>query len=492
MVRLINFLAKDEIETALLASISSGKFNDAQEFLEHLIKNYYAELKFGMAATDIKNEWDQPLTLIDDKTEDMLKGIVREARILCTLASSKQGEDKKKEYIEIKNLSQADTYRENHAGLIYHWQNRILPIKFILTVLGAMIISKKTAMITLDQLQEAVISDTESFRKKIEGFFKYKSRDATKDDFIFDEKMWPSTLTGFPLLITQAPWEKPKAEERKPTQVHRSRKRFCEHFLGRYIDVKKRKTLVHDDKSIMGMAGACFEMGLLEGYKQTTSREIIILPTKLGLAFLCENNPMLNYIYDNKKLPARRFSKYEKTLFKHHILPRFKLEKEIIAELFKKKEIESTKELQKIFQEKQRKFLENLLQKELDTKIKFTYKQIKDEVMEKHTKSLIADYIHRGHAKKPLIIKELWVELEFRDKGIGKDDQKKITESFNDWVHYALVYQKSHVIVMVSRLTELGFCKKSNTKPTTYTFLADDWGDVDRYSAKFKGIESLV
>ena len=168
MVRLINFLAKDEIETALLASISSGKFNDAQEFLEHLIKNYYAELKFGMAATDIKNEWDQPLTLIDDKTEDMLKGIVREARILCTLASSKQGEDKKKEYIEIKNLSQADTYRENHAGLIYHWQNRILPIKFILTVLGAMIISKKTAMITFDQLQEAVISDTESFRKKIE------------------------------------------------------------------------------------------------------------------------------------------------------------------------------------------------------------------------------------------------------------------------------------------------------------------------------------
>ena len=98
-----------------------------------------------------------------------------------------------------------------------------------------------------------------------------------------------------------------------------------------------------------------------------------------------------------------------------------------------------TKELQKIFQEKHRKFLEDLLQKELDTKIKFTYKQIKDEVMEKHTKSLIADNIHRGRAKKPLIIKELWVELEFRDKGIGKDDQKKITESLNDWVHYALV-----------------------------------------------------
>ena len=345
MVRLINFRAEDEIETALLASISSGKFNDAQEFLEHLIKNYYAELKFGMAATDIKNEWDQPLTLIDDKTEDVLKGIVREAH-----SHIDSEENKGKKYIEIKNLSQADTYRENHAGLIYHWQNRIFPIKFILTVLGAMIVTKKTAMITLDELQEAVISDTESFRKKIEGFFKYPSRDSTQDDFIFDKKMWRSTLTGFPLLITPAPWEKPKDEGRKPTQIHRSRKRFCEHFLGRYIDVKKRKTLVHDDKSIMGMAGACFEMGLLEGYKQTTSREIIILPTKLGLAFLCENNPMLNYIYDNKKLPARRFSKYEKALFKHHILPRFKLEKEIIAELFKKKEIESTKELQKIFQ----------------------------------------------------------------------------------------------------------------------------------------------
>ena len=477
MVRLINFRAEDEIETALLASISSGKFNDAQEFLEHLIKNYYAELKFGMAATDIKNEWDQPLTLIDDKTEDVLKGIVREAH------SHIDSEEKKgKKYIEIKNLSQADTYRENHAGLIYHWQNRILPIKFILTVLGAMIVTKKTAMITLDELQEAVISDTESFRKKIEGFFKYPSRDSTQDDFIFDKKMWRSTLTGFPLLITPAPWEKPKDEGRKPTQIHRSRKRFCEHFLGRYIDVKKRKTLVHDDKSIMGMAGACFEMGLLKGYKQTTSREIIILPTKLGLAFLCENNPMLNYIYDNKKLPARRFSKYEKVLFKHHILPRFKLEKEIIAELFKKKEIESTNELQRIFHEKQRKFLEELLVDELGVKkdtIKFTYtKPSEPSILE-------SDYIN-------LVEEKTTAKLEFTNKTVRADDQKKITESFNDWFHYALVYQKSHVIVMVSRLTELGFCKKSNTKPTIFTFLADDWADVDRHSARFKGIESLV
>ena len=99
-------------------------------------------------------------TEIDDKTEDVLKGIVREA-----YGHIDNEEDKGKKYIEIKNLSQADTYRENHAGLIYHWQNRILPIKFILTVLGAMIVTKKTAMITLDELQEAVISDTESFRK---------------------------------------------------------------------------------------------------------------------------------------------------------------------------------------------------------------------------------------------------------------------------------------------------------------------------------------
>ena len=191
---------------------------------------------------------------------------------------------------------------------------------------------------------------------------------------------------------------------------------------------------------------------------------------------------MLNYIYDNKKLPARRFSKYEKTLFKHHILPRFKLEKEIIAELFKKKEIKSTKELQKIFQEKQRKFLEKLLIDELDVKkdtIKFTYtKASGDSILESRHINLITE--------------KVVAKLEFRDKEIGKDDQKKITESFNDWVRYALVYQKSHVIVMVSRLTELGFCKKSNTKPTIFTFLADDWADVDRHSARFKGIESLV
>jgi len=48
MVRLINFRAEDEIETALLASISSGKFNDAQEFLEHLIKTSPVRIKCAL------------------------------------------------------------------------------------------------------------------------------------------------------------------------------------------------------------------------------------------------------------------------------------------------------------------------------------------------------------------------------------------------------------------------------------------------------------
>ena len=111
--------------------------------------------------------------------------------------------------------------------------------------------------------------------------------------------------------------------------------------------------------------------------------------------------------------------------------------------------------------------------------IKFTYTKPSEPLI------LESDYIN-------LVTENVTVKLEFTNKTVRADDQKKITESFNDWVHYALVYQKSHVIVMVSRLTELGFCKKSNTKPTIFTFLADDWADVDRHSARFKEIESLV
>ena len=113
--------------------------------------------------------------------------------------------------------------------------------------------------------------------------------------------------------------------------------------------------------------------------------------------------------------------------------------------------------------------------------IKFTYTKPSDD----RSRILENDYVN-------LVEEKTTAKLEFTNKTVRADDQKKITESFNDWVHYALVYQKSHVIVMVSRLTELGFCKKSNTKPTIFTFLADDWADVDRHSARFKEIESLV
>ena len=51
-VKLYKFIAKDEIEKILHDAVLSGQFNDEQEFIDHLIKNYNAESKFLLAGKE--------------------------------------------------------------------------------------------------------------------------------------------------------------------------------------------------------------------------------------------------------------------------------------------------------------------------------------------------------------------------------------------------------------------------------------------------------
>ena len=447
-MRLYKFVAKDEIEDALISAMSTGKFRDEQEFLDHLIKNYYIESRFyDLRAGDSDNDWEKPLTYVDAKTERRLKLMVEDAH-----RDTGEEADGRKRFYKIKSLSQDEIYQQHHnAGLIYYWQNRILPIKFVLAVLGALMVSKGNALVTLDELEKAVISDADGFVKKNSTSYAANTSD---EEIKFSEKKFKDILVGFPMSVTPLPWEK-KDMKHNSTQVLRSRRRFCEQFLGRYMKAKKR--------NVEGMAGACFEMGMLEAYEHTNKdgqTKTFIMLTKLGLELLCIENPILSSVYDNKSLPEIMFSEKERALFMDNILPRFELENDIVSGFFKLKSKltrreHETKYLLKIFKEKQRAFLEKLWKAEIfaETEIKaksFAYEKTK--------------------ASKDVEAKDVLVGIDFDRSGIPKKNRDAITETIDSYWQNAIAYQRIHLVVMLSRLAELGLCKKSATRPATIKF----------------------
>jgi hypothetical protein len=478
-MRLYKFVAKDEIEAAILDAMSSGKFKNEQDFIDHLIKNYNAESQFDFFLKTGKENADnagkKPLTTSDTKTKRNLK-YLRQRHLNDAIIS--QGKYKIDEYIKIENFSQFDISGFHHADLIYYWQNRILPIKFILTVLGELIITKGTVTITLKELQEAVTLAAADFQDRVESKFKDINKDFLAENKLID------TLTGFPMSVVLPPWRSGRIE-RKPEQVLRSRRRFLEQFLGRYAWNKSNTK--------RGMIGSCFEMGLFEAYVHTNDEKkrwkiensagmgsdrrknieknqakpsnIVIIPTNLGLDFMCMNNPVLNYIYDHAKyLPEKTFSEKERMLFMDNILPRFKLEKEIINEFFKLEIAESTQKLKEIFNKKQKVYLEKLWKKYALSKYNlkiasFSYE--KEGVEKKEWKLGHLDEYFNERVKMELVTLDI--------EGEALDSDKLEMEINEDWAR-TKAHQKVHLIVLISRLAELGYCKKSSTRPMSYHF----------------------
>ena len=457
-MRLYKFVAKDEIEDALISAMSTGKFRDEQEFLDHLIKNYYVESRFyDLRAGDSDNDWEKPLTYVDAKTERRLKLMVEDAH-----RDTGEEADGRKRFYKIKSLSQDEIYQQHHnAGLIYYWQNRILPIKFVLAVLGALMVSKGNALVTLDELEKAVISDADGFVKKNSTSYA-SSANTSDEERKFSEKKFKDILVGFPMSVTPLPWEK-KDMKHNSTQVLRSRRRFCEQFLGRYMKAKKR--------NVEGMAGACFEMGMLEAYEHTNKdgqTKTFIMLTKLGLELLCIENPILSSVYDNKSLPKEKFSEKERELFMDNILPRFELENDVVSEFFKLQSNldrgeHETKDLLKIFKKKQRAFLEKLWKAEIfaETEIKvksFTYEKKATEELESEHNREVDEY------------RDVLVRIDFDRSGIPKKTRDAIIETIDSYWQNAIAYQRIHLVVMLSRLAELGLCLKSATRPATIKF----------------------
>ena len=53
---------------------------------------------------------------------------------------------------------------------------------------------------------------------------------------------------------------------------------------------------------------------------------------------------------------------------------------------------------------------------------------------------------------------------------IRKDTEEILRERIKNYWETAKEYQRVHLVVMLSRLTELGYCEKSKKRPFTYSF----------------------
>ena len=209
------------------------------------------------------------------------------------------------------------------------------------------------------------------------------------------------------------------------------------------------KMQIADDLGISnadGMAGACFEMGLLDAWEE--GGDVLIIPSDLGLKFMCMTNPVLEHIYHNKELPEKFFSEEERTLFLTKILPHFKLEKEIVDAFFKAEE-GKMEFLQSKFNENQATYFEKFW---------------KDKVWSKFRVKIIS-----------LFTESRFKMITDNESSDSKNAEEKRTEEIvQETIKYywetAKTYQRVHLVVILSRLAELGYCRKSEKRPFTYSF----------------------
>ena len=274
------------------------------------------------------------------------------------------------------------------------------------------------------------------------------------------------------MSVTLPPWENKKPAP-KLTQVLRSRRRFIEHFLGRKTTSKNLfnmgikasaldKMQIADDLGISnadGMAGACFEMGLLDAWEE--GGDVLIIPSDLGLKFMCMTNPVLEHIYHNKELPEKFFSEEERTLFLTKILPHFELEKEIIDKFFKKADDEGlgTELLQDEFNKNQIDYFEKFWIEKAWSKFRVKIISLFTETRDDHEKIV--------RTKNGYVVKKFRIEFAESSgskNAEGKRKENMLRDMIEGYWDRTEIYQRVHLVVMLSRLIELGYCRKSEKK----------------------------
>ena len=241
--------------------------NDERDVIVHLIQNYFKKNVFDGIPPKEKKNLDFLQTPFDGKFE-----MQKLEKILARIES----ED------FIKKLPQHEIYGKSNSGMMHRFHTKIFPVKFSLLCLAKMIVDQDTPWIDLNELKNYTLESAKVFVRKFDSSL-------IKNKFRFK--------TGFPVLKLNDF----KSQEDAYLTYARSSKRFTEQFVG-------RKLQKHEG---VQMAGACFEMGLidakvsysndekLKSFNDVNYGKILVTLSDSGKEFATFKNNLIDFIYKN-------------------------------------------------------------------------------------------------------------------------------------------------------------------------------------------------
>ena len=294
------------------------KLDDERDVIVNLIQNYFKKNAFDGPAFREKKKPNFFQTSFDGKFE-----MQKLEKILARIESENF----------IKKLPQHEIYGKSNAGMMHRFHTKIFPVKFSLLCLAKMIVEQDTPWIDLNELKNYTLESAKVFIQKFDlSFISNKSK----------------FRTGFPVLkINEL-----KSEEDAVLIYARSSKRFTEQFVGRKL---QKHEGVH-------MAGACFEMGLidakvsysndekLKSFNDVNSGKILVTLSDSGKEFVSYKNSLIDFIYKNARDdPHSIFSREETSFYFRKILPEFEFENEFVKYLMGNEQIEHTSDIKSEF-----------------------------------------------------------------------------------------------------------------------------------------------
>jgi hypothetical protein len=316
---LVEYNLDDSTYRKLKELLETGSFEEEKEVVVRAIHNLYERSQQkGISRLDMKTPDDLPDHYTDTEESTItLTGLCdsldyetfQDLQLSSTLADEIT--------LEVGRQS------KDYDGFIWHFYNRIFPIKFILWVVAIRLQGRQK--ISFSEVKQDIEETALAFRDFA------KSWRLSKCYIGFPKNHIEFLKT--PRLKKTRRGSRKRAKEKSLELARTSRERFSSQFLGRLLSNGK-------------ILGACFEMELLVATKKRARdrNEFDIGFTELGKEFLQIKNPILDYISnftihgdfkrldDTTTVPESILSNEEVRFIMEQIIPKFHYEKRLIAE----------------------------------------------------------------------------------------------------------------------------------------------------------------
>ena len=344
----------DEIMQKIEQIFKSGGFAGEKDVVIRAIVNLYEDtigLPSYIPQRSFETPMDKPKPLTDASNETDLYDpwIFRTEKIFTKLVKGKiYSQKSNREWIDNCRVPKTrELYGKNDDGLIWKFHNRFFVIKWIVQILGSVMLEKETAIINMQEFRDILDITTKEF---IDTYAEIENLQLL--------------LVGFPSNKAKF-FESPRLRKMKRRKMREEKAKHLEiTSMERYLSQNFGRVLQKKENEKTKLAGACFEFGLLEA--SNINSEIFIKFSKQGLDFALMDNPTLSKFaeYEGRdSLPNFTledfeliFSKTEQKFILETIIPNFELENKIVKRYLKKNRI-YVKEMVEIFLKEQREYM---------------------------------------------------------------------------------------------------------------------------------------